>query len=318
MLFHFISLQVYGSLAGIFIMSTKQLLSFSLCLLGSAVETIAVPGRPHFHPAHVPGNFRIEHVTITTHATVTTTLAYARGRGMGRGRGPKIHVRQDDTYAVLDPTTTTSGIEPSHVPVSEEEDVTKKIPKPFGTPPTQRIPPARDLPVEPPVIERSANEPEVHDKSKTSLPWTFHAPIDHHHGFSPRPHSHLPIEHHKLDKKSRLDQDDPRVKAKEVRAPVEDNKAPVGGNSHFSITQIRNPKYDAKKEWQRNGLQAMIRAYEKYHVSLSPAIKTAMKLNPTIHEAGLVKSTFFWAKGLPLNISWNSLTGKQDKTRRAS
>jgi len=130
----------------------------------------------------------------------------------------------------------------------------------------------------------------------------------------------LPIEHHKLDKKSRLDQDDLiPPNDKETRAPLEDHKAPpVGGNSHFSITQIRNPKYDGKKEWQRNGLQAMIRAYEKYHVSLSPAIKTAMKLNPTIHEAGLVKSTFFWAKGLPLNISWNSLTGKQDKTRRAS
>ncbi|KAK3357914.1 hypothetical protein B0T25DRAFT_590031 [Lasiosphaeria hispida] len=48
----------------------------------------------------------------------------------------------------------------------------------------------------------------------------------------------------------------------------------------FSITQVRNPGFEGQDDSQRNGLKALMRAYAKYGAEMTPAIKTAMKLNP--------------------------------------
>lgn len=54
---------------------------------------------------------------------------------------------------------------------------------------------------------------------------------------------------------------------------------PTGGHStaggnEFSITQVRNSNFQRK-----DGLQAMLRVYAKYNVSLSPQLRTAVKMN---------------------------------------
>ncbi|KAK3331601.1 aspartic peptidase domain-containing protein [Cercophora scortea] len=49
-------------------------------------------------------------------------------------------------------------------------------------------------------------------------------------------------------------------------------------SSHFTVRQIKNPNGH-----QRNGLHAMIRAYAKFGAELTPAIKTAVRLNPTVN-----------------------------------
>ncbi|KAK4207686.1 endothiapepsin [Rhypophila decipiens] len=55
----------------------------------------------------------------------------------------------------------------------------------------------------------------------------------------------------------------------------------------FSVNQIRNPEFD--ENLHRNGLQALVHAYAKYGVELTPEIKKAVRMNPSVTEISLQK-----------------------------
>lgn len=59
------------------------------------------------------------------------------------------------------------------------------------------------------------------------------------------------------------------------------------GPTSFSINQIRNPKFD--ESIHRNGLQALVHAYAKYGVELTPEIKKAVRMNPSVKEITLLQ-----------------------------
>lgn len=61
-------------------------------------------------------------------------------------------------------------------------------------------------------------------------------------------------------------------------APAE---PPPSGDS-FSLVQVRNENYvrnDAQNSHSSAGLEAMLRAYAKYHVPLTPELSRAIRLN---------------------------------------
>ncbi|KAM7210183.1 Aspartic peptidase domain containing protein [Rhypophila decipiens] len=55
----------------------------------------------------------------------------------------------------------------------------------------------------------------------------------------------------------------------------------------FSVNQIRNPEFD--ENLHRNGLQALVHAYAKYGVELTPEIKKAVRMNPSVTGISLQK-----------------------------
>ncbi|KAK3681792.1 hypothetical protein B0T22DRAFT_531159 [Podospora appendiculata] len=57
--------------------------------------------------------------------------------------------------------------------------------------------------------------------------------------------------------------------------------APASRSSHFTVRQIKKPKYHSGH--QRNGLHALIRAYAKFGAELTPALKTAVRLSATVN-----------------------------------
>ncbi|KAM7194852.1 Aspartic peptidase domain containing protein [Rhypophila sp. PSN 637] len=55
----------------------------------------------------------------------------------------------------------------------------------------------------------------------------------------------------------------------------------------FGVNQIQNPEFD--ENLHRNGLQALVHAYAKYGVELTPEIKKAVRMNPSVTEISLRK-----------------------------
>ena len=52
----------------------------------------------------------------------------------------------------------------------------------------------------------------------------------------------------------------------------------------FTVTQVLSPRLQNTTDTPRNGLQAMMEAYAKYGADVPPAIRLAMKHNPSIHS----------------------------------
>ncbi|KAK0631103.1 aspartic peptidase domain-containing protein [Bombardia bombarda] len=73
--------------------------------------------------------------------------------------------------------------------------------------------------------------------------------------------------------------DDQQRRSRQRRgADEESTDAETQVEQAFSVKQIANPSYQAES---RNGLKAMLHAYAKFGVNLTPELKTAVRMNPT-------------------------------------